>query len=288
MVAAGIGDVMIGSQIVSPEKIRRLAHLNRRAHVLAVVDDIGNVDQMESVAATLGVTIPVLIELDIGMHRAGMRPDADVVALAKAITARKHVRFEGLMAWEGHTTQIADAKEKENAIRDAVGGIIRCAAMCRGAGLNVEIVSCGGTGTYAVTSRIEGVTEIQAGGGVLGDVRYRDEYHVDHACALTVWTTVISRPSPTRVILDAGWKAMAQFPTLPQPMGLDDVKDIRLSAEHARIDLHAPSERPQRGERVQCIVGYSDSTVFLHDVLYAMRNGLVEQTLPLLARGKIQ
>jgi D-serine deaminase-like pyridoxal phosphate-dependent protein len=160
--------------------------------------------------------------------------------------------------------------------------------MCRDAGLPVEIVSCGGTGTYAVTSRIDGVTEIQAGGGIFGDVRYRDEYKVDHLCALTIWTTVISRPNPTRIILDAGWKAMARFPTQPMPIGLTNVKEIAMSAEHTRIDLLSPAVNPKSGERLQFTAGYSDSTVFLHDTLFAMRNGAVEQVLPLLARGKLQ
>ena len=77
--------------------------------------------------------------------------------------------------------------------------------------------SRGGTGTYPVTSTIDGVTELQAGGGIFGDRRYRYEYHIDHEFALTIWTTVISRPNPTRIVVDGGWKAMARLPTDPAP-----------------------------------------------------------------------
>lgn len=288
MAASGIGEVLIASQIVSPGKMRRLAHLNRRAHVPVVVDDRGNVDQLEDVATAFEVTIPVLIELDIGLQRAGVAPGRDVVALAKIINRKKHVHFAGLMAWEGHTTRIPAAEDKERAIRESVARIVGSAEMCRDAGLPVEIVSCGGTGTYMITSRIDGVTELQAGGGVFGDIRYRDDYKVDHPCALTVWTTVISRPTPTRIVVDSGWKAMAQFPKQPLPVGLSDVREIKMSAEHTRIDLTTPTDDLKRGDWLQFIVGYSDSTVFLHDVLYAVRNGAVELALPLLARGKIQ
>jgi D-serine deaminase-like pyridoxal phosphate-dependent protein len=288
MVSAGIRDVLIANEVVTPSKLSRLAHLNRNARVLAAVDNIEIVDLLEAAGDVSDATLPVLIELDVGLQRAGVTPGQDVVRLAKEIQNRKHVHFAGLMAWEGHTTRIPDPAAKERAVRDAVAKIVDSAKICRTAGVDVEIVSCGGTGTYQVTAQIEGVTELQAGGGIFGDVRYRDEYRVDHACALTVWTTVTSRPKPTRIIVDAGWKALPKFPTQPMPIGLDGVKEITFSAEHIRIDLLAPSAHPKPGERMQFIVGYSDSTVFLHDNLHCMRNGKVEHTVPLLARGKIQ
>ncbi len=193
-----------------------------------------------------------------------------------------------LSIWEGHTAPIADPQEKEKAVRGAVAKVVESAAMCQQEGLPIEIVSCGGTGTYPITSHIDGVTELQAGGGIFGDVRYRDEYGIRHDCALTVWTTVISRPRRDRIVCDAGWKAMARFPTLPEPIGLDEVAQIRMSAEHTTLDLTQAAARPDVGERLQFIVGYSDSTVFLHDSIYATRNGEVELVWPLLARGKLQ
>ena len=67
-------------------------------------------------------------------------------------------------------------------------------------------MSCGGTGTYWITATIPGVTEVQAGGGIFSDVVYQEQYGLDHELALTMMTTVISRPAPTRIILDAGKK----------------------------------------------------------------------------------
>jgi hypothetical protein len=81
---------------------------------------------------------------------------------------------------------------------------------------------------------------------------------------------------------------LPSFPTQPMPIGLDGMKEIKFSAEHIRIDLATPSENPQLGERLQFMVGYSDSTVCLHDNLYCTRNGILEATVPLLARGKFQ
>lgn len=288
MAEAGIREILIANQIVTPRKIERLAFLNRDAQVLAAVDSLANVELMGRIAGAHDVIIPLVIEVDIGMHRAGVAPGNDVVTLARAVAAQDHVRFAGVMGWEGHTTQIPDRSEKERVIRESVALLTHSADLCAHAGLPCEIVSCGGTGTYAVTSTIPGVTELQAGGGVFGDLRYRDEYRVDHELALTIWTTVTSRPTPTRIVVDGGWKAMARFPTDPAPIGLSGVKAMAMSAEHTRIDLAAPADDPKVGDRVQFVAGYSDSTVFLHDVLFATRNGTVERAFTLAARGKLE
>ncbi len=287
MVNAGIGDALIANQIVDPGKLRRLAALNRRARVLVAADSLEAVAQMERIAGEVDVAIPVLVEVDIGIGRCGVRPGQAVVDLARKLADSRNLRFRGVMGWEGHATTIADPTEKEAAIRAAVGQLVDSAQMCREAGLDVEIVSAGGTGTYATTARIAGVTEVQAGGGAFGDIRYRDSYRIDHECALTIWTTVISRPSPTRIIVDAGWKAMGNFPALPEPVGVAACAQPALNAEHQRLELAEASATPRVGETIRFIAGYSDSTVFLHDNLHGIRRGAVERTFPLLARGKL-
>ncbi len=124
------------------------------------------------------------------------------------------------MGWEGQTAGILDANEKPAAVTAAVKGIAQTAEMCRKAGLPVEIVSCGGTGTYWITAAQPGITEIQAGGGVFCDVHYAKDFAVEHPYALTVMTTVTSRPTPNRIICDAGKKTMSSDASMPEPLGL--------------------------------------------------------------------
>jgi D-serine deaminase-like pyridoxal phosphate-dependent protein len=152
----------------------------------------------------------------------------------------------------------------------------------------MSIVSCGGTGTFPICVEQSGVTEVQVGGGIFGDVHYRDHYHTDFACALTILATVTSRPTPTRIILDAGRKAMPDDAAVPEPLGLQSVQAVKLSAEHANIELNAPSARPQVGETVELIVGYSDSTVHLHEEIVATRGGRIEAVWRVRARGRIK
>ena len=115
---------------------------------------------------------------------------------------------------------------------------------------------------------------------------YLERFGVDHECALRIIATVTSRPTPDRVICDAGRKTMSVEPTTPQVQGLS-VTGAQFSAEHGVLTLAKPSEMPGVGDRLEFIAGYSDTTVFLHDTIYATRAGVVESVWPLLGRGKL-
>ena len=289
MAAAGIRDILIANQVVGEQKVARLVHLLRHADVIVAVDCEAHVKALDAAAQAAGTRLRTVLEVNIAMNRAGVEPGEPTVALAKQVAACRGLRFAGLMAWEGgRLAGIPQPDEKRSQITAAVRLITASAERCRAAGLPVEIVSCGGTGTYWITAKLPGVTEIQAGGGVFGDVHYRKDYGVAHEQALTILTTVVSRPTPTRIICDAGWKAMAQFPALPQPLGLGEVGSVKLSAEHATIELTTPRTAPGVGERVEFVAGYCDSTVFLHDELYGVRAGHLEVIWPILGRGKLQ
>jgi len=112
--------------------------------------------------------------------------------------------------------------------------------------------------------------------------------NVNHPYALTVLTTVTSRPLPTRIICDAGKKTMSGDAALPFPLGLDGVASVGLSAEHATINLRAPNQGVKIGDRLEFVVGYSDTTVHLHDEVYGTRQGRVEIVWPVLGRGQLR
>ena len=289
MAAAGIQDILIANQVVGHAKIARLVHLRRHADVIVAVDCEAHVKALDAAAQAVGTALRVVVEVNIAMNRAGVEPGAPVLTLAKQVASCRGLRFAGLMGWEGgRIAEIPDPDEKRKSIEAAVGRITASAERCRASGLPIQIVSCGGTGTYWITAKLPGVTEVQAGGGVFCDVHYRRDYGVQHEYALTILTTVISRPTATRVICDAGWKAMARFPALPEPLDVGEVKSLNLSAEHATIELTSPRSAPAVGDTVPFVAGYSDSTVFLHDEIYGVRNGCLEAIWPILGRGKLQ
>ena len=287
LAAAGVRDIMIANQVVGAPKIARLVSVGRQADLVVAVDCAAHLKALDAAAQAAGARLRVVVEVDTGMGRAGVEPGAPAVELAREAAACRALRFAGLMGWEGgRIAAITQPDDKRRAIEAAVGRLTDSADRCRAAGVPVDIVSCGGTGTYQIAAKQRGVTEVQAGGGVFGDVYYRTHCGVAHECALTVVTTVISRPTPTRIICDAGWKRMAQHPAPPEPVGVGDVRSLALSAEHARIELAAPRSSPAVGDPVEFVAGYADATVFLHDTLYGVRAGRVEAVWSVLGRGR--
>jgi D-serine deaminase-like pyridoxal phosphate-dependent protein len=285
--AAGIRDILVANQVVTPLKMERLARLRRSADPIVAVDDAGNVDALGAAARRAGVVLRVVIEVDIGMRRAGVLPGEPVVALARHIASTQGLSFSGVMGWEAQAVGIADPAEKERCVAEAIALLAGSARACAGAGLPCAIVSCGGTGTIRYTMHQPGVTEIQAGGGMLSDMRYTTSMHADLPPALTILATVTSRPTPTRIICDAGRKAMSADGINPMPIGLGAIARLSFSAEHSTIELEAPSATPRIGDTVEFVAGYGDTTVHMHDTLYGVRDGVVEVEWPVLARGKL-
>lgn len=283
--AAGIRDILIANQIVGTEKLRRLLALAGLAEPIVAIDDPAHVQALAGRFAGSGRRIHVVVEVDIGMGRAGVPPGAPVLALARLAACQEGLVFRGVMGWESHAVTIASHAEKARTVAAAVGQLTASAELCRRAGLGVDIVSCGGTGTFPYCAAQPGVTEVQIGGGIFSDHHYRDHYHIDLPCALTVLATVISRPTPTRIVLDAGKKVMSGDAAMPTVAGLAYVRQIRLSAEHATIELERASELPRIGDRLELVVGYSDTTVHLHDEIVGVRAGAVEAVWRIAARG---
>ncbi|MEX1018792.1 MAG: alanine racemase [Litorilinea sp.] len=286
MAAAGVGDILIANQIVTDAKITRLAHLQRQADVKAVADDAGVVAKTGAIATQCGVEIGLLIEVDTGMARAGVVPGPAVVQLAQTIADTPGVRFMGLMTWEGHNLSFSDPAEKRKGIEQSIAQLGEMVDLVNAAGLETPIVSAGGSGTYQITSHLPKVTEIEAGGAIFCDQTYQS-WGVELEPALFIRATATSRPTPTRLICDAGFKTAPRGFAEPLPVGFE-VEKVVLSAEHGIVHLAGPSATPAIGESFDMIVGYGDATVCLHDTIYGVRDGVVEAVWEVAGRGKLR
>lgn len=287
MVAAGIRDILIANQIVGSQKVTRLANLRPHADVKVAVDSRENVAEIGAAARTKGVEIGVVIEVNTGMERAGTAPGQPTLDLARQIHDTEGVRFMGLMTWEGHALEASDPAIKRQHIEKSINLVAETAQLCRNDGLPVEIVSAGGSGTYAITPFLPGVTEIEAGGAIFCDQTYQG-WGVELEPALFVKCTVTSRPAPTRIICDGGFKTLPRGFASPKPLGIEQVKAIALSAEHGIITLDAPNSQVKMGDTIDFVVGYGDATVFLHDMMYGVRNDVVETAWIVQGRGKLR
>lgn len=286
MIGGGVDSVLIANQPANAEAWDRVAKLNRAAWVAAAIDCAEHVEMAEAAGRRYGVEIPVLIEVDIGMNRAGVHTSEEAVALAKKVAAAD-VDLAGIMGYEGHLLMVWPHEEKRAAIGESIAGLIECKDAIEAAGIPVEVVSCGGSGSYDITAEIDGVTEIQAGGGCMMDQFYRDSCHVDLDHALFLVGSVGSRPSPEKAIVDAGWKALPSKVGHPFCRDLPDVEVVQLYAEHLRLEKPGGLDL-EIGERVVFVPGYSDETTVLHNEFLGIRHDTVVEVIPLEGRGILQ
>lgn len=289
LAAGGVHDILIANMIVGRQKWERVAALRRWADPIVACDHFAQVEPLAAICRERGVTVRVIIEVNIGLDRVGTRPGADTLNLARAISGLKGVQFAGIMGYEGQTLQIADPAEKERQIRDSVGLLRECRDALLGAGLPCPLVSAGGTGSYEYTAQCAGITELQAGGGIFMDPYYSQKCNV-HGLdyALTVLATVVSRPNLDKAVLDSGRKTLNPDIHIPLVAGYPDAQVIRMSAEHSEIRLGPQSQDLKIGDKLELIVGYGDFTTVLHDEFFGLRNDRVEVVWPIQGRGKLQ
>ena len=286
MVEHGICDILLANQIVPRRKLQRLAELQRRARVIAIVDCEAAALGLAQAAEAAATTVPVLVDVDIGLHRTGVEPGPGVLDLARLIDRSAGLELLGVMGYEGHVLLVEPPAAKVESCHQALQLLLEARDALLEDGLCADVVSAGGTGCYEITAAFKGITELQAGGGIFMDLMYRERMHVDDklGLALTVLSTVTSR-GPGRVILDAGFKTMSAFHHPPGALDRDDIELNYLSAEHGEYRVRDKAAGPDLGERIQLVVGYSDSTSFLHDRFLGVRDGVVECVWEIAGRG---
>lgn len=281
-VAGLCGDVLIANEVVGPRKCERVAALARTMRMTVAVDSVFCLEQVAAEARAAGVTIGVLVDVNVGQGRCGLSPGEEALALARRAASTPSVELRGVMGYEGHVQPIRNRFEREARAREAMQALVMTADLLRISGLPCEIVSGGGTGTYDVSGRIEGITEIQAGSYALMDTDYMAVGHTFEQ-AFFVLGTIISRPTPDRCVADCGHKSMTKDHGNPAVKGIDGALVTSLNDEHATILLPS-SVALTVGDRIQLIPSHTDPTVNLHDVFYALDGDRVVDVWP-ISRG---
>ncbi|MGA3353296.1 MAG: alanine racemase [Acidimicrobiales bacterium] len=284
---AGLDNLFVVNTVAHPEKIRVLAELAREHHVLVAVDQVANAAELSAAAAAAGSQLGVMIEVDTGMDRAGVDAEDDAIALAKELSGFDHLRLEGITGYEGHCSLEFDQQLLVVKQRAAMDMFLQIADRMESLGIPCPIRSAGGTVSWKLTAERPGVTEIQAGSYVLMDNFHGRRVPGGFEHALTIATTVISRP-PNRLIVDAGNKSIGVGGG-PSLLG-GDLEVLRFDEEHGIFvvvsSLAADPQPDLRvGAWVRLIPGYAPTTVNMYDNYYVIADGHVVDVWPVFPRG---
>jgi D-serine deaminase-like pyridoxal phosphate-dependent protein len=283
MVEAGVTDILVTYNVVGQAKLDRLVALARRADIKVVADSDDVVEGLSAAMSRAGLTLPVLVECDTGLHRCGRTTPVEALALARAIDRAPGVALGGLMTYPPK-----EGRAKVQAwLAEAVD-------LCRRAGLEVAVVSNGGTPGLYHADEVPAATEHRPGTYIYSD-RYFVETHAFGTwddCALRIHASVVSHAAADRCIIDAGSKSFSS-----DLMGFADYGRIvehpewelaGLSEEHGHVRVPPGSTPPRIGERVTVIPNHACAVSNLHDTVYAVRRDRLENLYRVAARGKVR
>ncbi|GAN48699.1 putatuive alanine racemase [Methylobacterium sp. ME121] len=290
---AGITDILVSNQVRDPGKIDRLARLPRHgARIIVCLDDVANVAELSAAAQRHGTQLDCFVEIDCGAGRCGVRTTPEVVAIAQAVQAAPNLRFAGLQAYQGAMQHIDGYEERRAKLDAAIAQVRDAVAALNRVGLEPELVSGGGTGSYYFEAGSGVYNELQCGSYAFmdadyGRIRDRDGNRIDAGewqNALFILTSVMSHAKADKAICDAGLKVQSVDSGLPFVFGRDDVTYIKCSDEHGVIE--DPEGRLKVNDRLRLVPGHCDPTCNVHDWYVGVRNGRVETLWPVSARGK--
>jgi D-serine deaminase-like pyridoxal phosphate-dependent protein len=276
MAQCGIKDIFVPYNIIGHPKLERLAELLKITAMSVTADSEFTVKGLSNAATKAAIELPVLIEFDTGSQRCGVQTPQQAANLAITIARSANLKFGGFMTYPVNENTEAFVQQVK--------------ALLAAKGLEVLCISAGGTPQMWQAHTFREVTEYRAGTYVYGD-RYCVKAGVMtfDDCAQKIITTVVSRPTPDRGILDAGSKTLSSDLLGLTGHGLileyPDAQIYALSEEHGHVDFSNCATKPEVGERVTVIANHCCVVSNLFNQIVGIRDNQVEVVWDVKARG---
>jgi D-serine deaminase-like pyridoxal phosphate-dependent protein len=285
---AGAPDVLLAYQPVGPnvERFVRLVQAFPATRFSAVVDDAATIAALSSAAVAAGVVLHLFVDLDGGMHRTGIAPGPAAVDLYRMLSTTPGVRAAGLHMYDGHVRG-PDMDARRRASDEAFAQVRAMREALASAGLAVPSVVAGGTPTFPFHAAREGV-ECSPGTTVFWDAGYATTLpDLPFEPAIVLLTRVVSRPTPDRLCLDLGHKAVASENPHPRVtlFGLEDATAVGHSEEHLVLETARAGDFPV-GTALYGVPWHVCPTVALHDRAVVVRDGRAAERWDVVARAR--
>jgi len=298
MAEGGIRDILVTSPVVTTYKINRLMNIRKKTSgLMVVVDNFRNVKDLSEAALSNNLKLDVLVDINPpGMNRTGIAPGKPAVDLSRAVLKSEGLRFRGIQCYEGNMQHIHGFKDRRQKNLASMETAAETKRMMEKEGIDVEIFSGGGTGSYNIDHELSGFTDVQAGSYIFMDVQYLaiggkefpDDHYGDFEPSLTVISTAISQPVKGAITIDAGIKSLSTAGPKPVPKDITGISYGFMGDEHGQLTFDEPSCDITIGDKVELIVSHCDPTVNLYDNYYCIRNDRLETIWEISGRGKSQ
>lgn len=276
MAAAEPAEILIPYNIIGEPKLERLSRLLSRTPLVVSVDTTALLPGLARAACDAGRELRVIVECDTGFGRCGVNAPEEAAELGLTVARHEGLRFTGFLS---------------HPVLDRTRAFLAEAiAAVRRRGLDAEIISVGGTRSmWRAADFRPPVTEYRAGAyvfydrsGVAAGAASADDV------ALTVVTTVVSRPARDRAVIDAGSKTLSSDPGPDEVFGwiveAPTTQVQRLDEEHGIVSVPDDVELPL-GRRVSVVPNHVCATVALADVLWIRSGCQIADCWSVSARG---
>jgi D-serine deaminase-like pyridoxal phosphate-dependent protein len=286
MMDAGIDDLLVANQAVGPVKAAEAARAAGIGRLTLAVESEANAAELSAAAAAAGTEINVLVEVDVGLHRCGVRSVAEALDLAAVVERLPGLALRGVLGYEGHCMLEPDRAVRIEKCHAANAALLEVVDAYGAHGHSTEIVAAGGLGTWDITGANPRITEIHAGSYVFSDAFHRNLVP-GFDPALTILASVIARHGNV-AILDCGRKSIGIDRVLPEVVSGEGKimyahGEHFIHEEHTALDLDEGSALSV-GDRVELMPGYSPTTVNFYDMYFVVRDDSVVDVWPVLAR----
>ena len=293
MLASGTPDLLIAYPVLGGAKLARLVRLAGQTQVTVALDDLSVAQAIGAAASTAGVEIGILAEVDLGLHRMGVGPGPQLLALIEAIRAVPGLRWRGVAFYPGHIKDhAAESQPALEMLRTQVPEMV--AALTR-AGAEPEIVSGGSTPLLWDSHTIPGVNEIRPGTYIFNDRNTLLSGACARAdCAATMLCAVVSVQGE-RMMIDGGSKTFssdrsscAEDALYGEIEGDAGARFHKMNEEHGYVDLSRAERAYRPGDRVRVLMNHVCTAMNLHEQVWAVRGDEVLEGWTVAGRGKLQ
>ena len=297
MLDAAPADMLVAYPVIGRAKLERLMAVARRTRVTVSLDSLFAAQQLSEAAQAAGrgiVKIGVLAETDVGLGRVGVSPGGELLDLARGIERLAGLSFEGIAFYPGH---IKDNGAAGRAALAALGGLIQSMlADFRREGIAVRIVSGGSTPSLYHSHELAGLNEIRPGTYVYNDWNtVASGACTPEECAGALLVTVVSTARSGQIIVDGGSKTFSSDrltgsteSTFGHVVEAPEAVFHKMNEEHGYVDVRQCGRKFEIGERLRIIPNHICVAVNLHERVYGIRNGEVEEVWEVAGRGKLQ
>ena len=270
---AGVKKITVAYPVIGASKVERARVLSTSIDLTLAVDSVAGAKSIGEVFAAHSQVCSVLLIIDTGLGRDGVLP-ADAPKIAQAINSVPGVKVVGVMTHEGTVYGAPDKVSMIAAAKKVSEMMVETSQAINSAGVEVSRVSMGSSASARVAATVTGVNQIRPGIFAFNDLGQIALGNATlQSCAVRILSTVVSRPTSTTAVIDAGSKSLSadllpakehrdEYPGHGMIIGKTGWIIERLSEEHGMLTWMGAGEPSSLdiGEQIQIIPNHVCTT----------------------------